>query len=666
MLDNDLKKVGADWLVSEAAGITDEIIHVSPSQYNELTRFLPESVTPMPGYIRYDVNPYMREILDCADINSPVREVFLMKGVQITWTTLLESIMLYIIGHVKTLPAMYMTADKELASARVENNILPMINQSGMADLIRSSDEGNTRKSGKTTHHIQWSGGGYLVPFGARNADKMRSYSICFMLDDEIDAWPVTVGKDGDPHSLSDARTKAYTERRKIFKGSTPTIYGMSAIHKAYLRGDQRQYRVLCRKCNFPQELRWQHVNKETGLIGGFQWDMDGRALVRESVRYCCQSCGAEHFEHDKERLFSPADGAHWHPTAQPAEPDIRSYHLPALYSPIGMQPWHKCVSEYLEAYDVEKRNVRDIPAYQVWYNNVLAWPFKVLGLKVSIIQASAHRREVYKFGEVPNAYAEKYSGSGILCVTCQVDVHKRNLAVAVFGWCRDARPYVLDYWRFETEGEDSDCADVKNPVWDRLRKLVEEKEYVSADNKIYRIALTFVDAGYCNDTVVKFCADYEGGVYPILGRSRPAKNATIKEFSQFTTQDGTIGYKLNVDHYKDRIAPILRRSWTEDDGVQGSYHFNAPIDITDDQLTELTVETRIQKTDDNGALVYVWHRPSGSKNELWDLCVYGYAAIEVIAWGICVDHFELKNVDWPVFWNYLEQEAPFFKNKLT
>ena len=250
----ELDTIGVDWLINEVADIVDHIEHITPSKFNEKVRYLPESVTSMPGYIRYDVNPFMREIIDCADINSPVREVNLMKGVQITYTTLLESIMLYFMAHIKTIPMMYMTADKELATARIENNIIPMLNHSDLAHIIRTADIGNSRKTGKTKDHLQHEGGGYMVPFGARTADKMRSYSIMVMLKDEIDAWLETVGKasttgnktDGDPDKLSDARCKGYWERRKIFRGSTPTIKGISKIYKQYKRGDERKYNVLC------------------------------------------------------------------------------------------------------------------------------------------------------------------------------------------------------------------------------------------------------------------------------------------------------------------------------------------------------------------------------------------------------------------------------------
>lgn len=658
-----INRIGADWLADQIDQLTDHIEHVTPSDYNEANRYLPESVTSLPGFIRYNVNPFMREIVDCFDVDSPVREVSVKKGVQITYSTLLESGLLYMMGHVRTLPVMYMTADKELAKARIENNIIPMINQSGMDGIIRSSDTGNARKSGKTADHIQWDGGGYLVPFGARNADKMRSYSIAVMLKDEIDAWPDVVGKDGDPDALSDDRCSGYWERRKIFRGSTPLIAGSSKIQKAFLNGDQRIYRVLCRSCNFPQGLRWNTTDKKTGVIGGFLWDMQDGRLQLESVRYACQSCGHEHFEHDKERLFAEDGGAHWHPTETPKQPNIRSYHLPATYSPIGMQPWYKCVAAFLDGFDPKTKKVIDAGKYQVFRNNILAEPYKVTGMRISKQHVSAHRRMEYRKGEIPNKYAIKYSGSKILFLTCQVDVHKRNLAVSVMGWTRDARNYIVDYQRFEVDEntEQNDCGEPSNPVWSTLRQLIEEKTFTADDGTKYNIAITLIDAGYQNDTVTTFCADYESGVYPILGRDRPAKNQTIKEFAEFTTQSGTVGFRILVDHYKDRLAPVLRREWSEASGLQDIYHFNAPVDIKDNELYELTVESRKQKLWPNGSITSFWHRPVAANNELWDLLVYGHAAVEILAYKICIQYFELDTVDWQRFWDYIEENHVFF-----
>lgn len=649
------------WLKGKIFSMVDEMEKVLPSEFAERTRYLPSSVTPFPGYFDYSVNPFMREIVDCFDIRSAIREVNLMKGVQTTYTTTLENVLLYFMAHVKTAPVMFMTADAELAQARIENNITPMISLSGLNHIIQSSDTKNARKTGQTRDHIQWVGGGYMVPFGANNANKMRMFSIMVMLKDEIDAWADTVGqKQEEPDKTSDDRCSAYWERRKIFRGSTPLIKHNSKILRNYLRGDQRQYNVRCRSCSFPQILRWNGTNKETGLVYGFHWEMEEERLQLESVCYVCQNCGHKHYEHDKTKLFSENEGAIWLPTAVAEEPGIRSYHLPAYYSPVGMQPWYKNVLSWLNAWDIERKQPKDTALLQIFYNNVMAEPFEINGDRLTFSTVSSLRRTAYRLGEVPNLFAIDYVGEGIQLITCAVDVHDDNLAVATFGWTTGKRAFLIDYWRFE-----GNCKDIECPKsWGRLRDLIENKEYLSDDGKRYRLALTLVDAGYIYESVVTFCSQYPQAVYPLVGRDVPPKSATIKEFWPFTGPSGVTVYGVVVDYYKDRWAVNLRRYWDgKSDQPEG--HFNAPVDTTDKQIKELTREVRREKKDKlTGKVVGAeWHRPKGADNELWDLLVYNSAALEMIAWDLCVNQFELDRLDWPQFWEYCATTEQYFTN---
>ncbi len=658
----NIELIGKDWLLNYAQGMQNSVSHLTPTEFNEQNRYLPASVTSMPGYISFKINPFMKEILDCFDVNSPVREVTLKKGVQITFSTLLESGAFYFMAHVKTAPIMYLTADNALSQARIENNFVPMLHQSGFSEIIQTSDAGNTRKSGKTEKHIQFKGGGYLVPFGAKAANKLRSFSIQVMLMDECDAYPLTVGRDGDPMALAADRCSGYWEQRKIFRGSTPLIKGSSKIEEQYLRGDQRKYMVLCRSCSYPQFLQWSGKNERTRKKFGFAWDIEDNVLLQESVRYHCANCNHAHYEHDKELLFSNDQGAHWEPTARPVEPNVRSYHLPALYSPVGMQPWYKCVAAYLNGFDPVQRKIINPGAFQVWVNNILGEPWEVQGTKIRFIMVSGHRRQCYSKGQVPNNFAVKSTGGPILIITCQVDVHKSNLTVAVMGWTKDARCFLIDYFRFEPPNKKMDCGEQNCPVWGQLRELIEEKTYVADDGKIYRISITLIDAGYSNSTIVNFCSSYASGVYPIIGRDRPDKTHKIKEFSPYKTSLGTIGYKIVVDHYKDRVAVVLRREWEEASGdLQKPYHFNAPIDTSDAELKQLTVESRREKRDERGRVSYYWHRPGNAPNELFDLLNYGHAAIEIIAYTLCIKTFELETVDWEKFWQYIESEKLYF-----
>lgn len=648
-----------EWLAQQFEALTVEMEVMSPSRWAESMRYLPPSVTSMPGYYRYEVAPYLREIADCLSVDSPIREISFMKGVQIGGTVgVIENGIGYFIAHVKVAPVMLITADAELAKLRMESYITPMLHFSELTHLIKSSDETNTRKTGKTDRKIEWLGGGFLIPFGAQNANKLRSISIQILLRDEIDGWPDVVGKDGDPIKLSADRTAAYESSRKILDISTPLIKGQSKIEQRFRRGDQRRYFVCCLHCGFAQVLRWKHTNPDTGEVTGLVWETEHGRLVPSSVRYLCQNCRGEHINDDKTKLLSPENGAEWRPTAEPASPDHRSYHISALYSPVGMQTWASCVQTWLDAWDEERGRPRDLAQLQVFYNNVLGEPFELRGEKLRFETVSAHRRPEYMYGQIPNRWARERCGSVVLLLTCSVDVHKDSLAVAVVGWCRDRRAVLIDYWRFEGDTEQLDSPE----TWGRLRKLIEEHEYVADDGKRYRVQLTLVDSGYRTDVVYRFCSEYQAGVAPVKGREAPPKSTPGKDFADFVTPMGTNGYVITVDFYKDRWSAALRRGW---DGVsqQPAGHFNAPLDATDAQLRELTVEVKRERIEKStGKRVgFEWHRPSGAANELWDCLIYANAALDLIAWDVCRNQLELEFVNWPGFYDLLVEQKPFF-----
>lgn len=651
-----------EWLAECFGDLTVDMEVVTPSEWAERQRYLPPQLTPMPGFYRFDVAPYLREIVDCFAVDSPIREVAVQKGVQIGATVgVLENVVGYCIDFVKTAPVMMVTADAELAQQRVETNITPMIQDSGLSDRIKSADATNKRRTGKTAKKIEWEGGGFFVPFGAINANKLRSISIQYLLRDEIDGWPDVVGKDGDPIKLSAARTAAYEGARKILDLSTPLIKGQSKIAERFARGDQRHYFVCCLSCGYPQILRWRREHPDTGEVTGIVWETQNGRLVPDSVRYLCENCGHAHTNDDKTRLLAPENGAEWRPTAEPVSPDVRSYHISALYSPVGMQSWAACVHQWLEAWDVERNRSKDNGQLQVFYNNILGAPFELQGEQIRFESVSPHRRHAYRYSDIPNEWASQHCGSPVLLLTCAVDVHKDNLAVAVFGWCRDRRAILVDYWRFEGDTEQLDDPG----TWGRLRELIERPEeegYVADDGRRYRVQLTLIDSGYRTDTVYQFCAEYVAGVYPVKGREAPPKSATIREFSDFTTPMGTTAYAITVDLYKDRWSAALRRGW-DLVGLQPPGHFNAPLDATDAQLKELTAEIKQERIEvrTGKRIGWEWHRKSGANNELWDLLVYNNAALDLIAWDVCRNQLGLEAVNWMAFYDLCVEEHPYF-----
>jgi len=583
-----------------------------------------------------------------------------MKGAQLGATVgVLENVIGYLIAHVKNAPVMLLTAEAELANQRVEGHIIPMLQASGLESCIQSTDEGNKRKTGKTRQRISWYGGGSMIPAGAKNANKLRSHPIQFLLRDEIDAFEDDVGANGDPLKTSEARTNSYEATRKVGDVSTPLIKGTSKIARRFELGDQRRYYVRCLKCQHSQVIRWRRQNNDTGEVTGITWDTEDGRLVHGSVRYVCELCGHAHREEDKRKLIS-FENAEWKPTAKPSQPNFRSYHINALYS--LFYSWEACVISWLQAWNEESNTVRDPYALQVFYNNILGEPYEIRGQKLKFENVSSHRRSDYSCGEIPNEFAKEFCLGPVLLVTCAVDVHKDNLAVATVGWCRDRRSFLIDYERLE-----GDTSQLDDPTtWVALQDYIENKWFIADDGAQYKIQLTLVDSGYAKDTVYQFCSQYQIGVYPIKGLGHNNKSAHIKHFMHLNTPLGNTAFGVTVDLYKDRWHNTLRQNWNGLD-VQPPGHFNAPMNLTDKQLKELTVEVKREKIDTvtGRRIGHVWHRPDGVRNELWDLLVYNHAALDIIAWDYCKGALEAEMVSWAEFYQHAlkdpETEQPMY-----
>lgn len=664
MLDQQFDHDCRDWLSEQFEDLTTEVSRLSVSDWAEANRYLPKHTTPRPGYFRFSVCPYLEEISNCFSLDSPVREVDFMKGAQVCATVgVIENVIGYSIGQVKSAPMMFLTADAELAQNRLDINILPMVRASGLSENIQSVDEENARKTGVTAKRIEWQGGGYLLGYGAKNADKLRMQSIQYMLEDEVDAFPDKVGEDGDPQKLAEARVKAYWEVRKIMRNSTPLVKGRSRIEKGFKAGDQRFYFVKCKSCKKPQVLKFKGKDKETGHVYGLKWSLlENGELDHESVRYVCSNpeCGFEHINEDKTFLLAPANGAEWKPTADARKPNCRSYHLSALYSPVGFYPWAAIVDDWLAAWDVENNRVKDIGKLQEFYNNNLGESFELLGDKLSFKNVSPHRRQSYLFKQINNTYVSEVAHSKILVVTAFVDVQQDYLSVGVFGWSKWSTAWVIDY--FEIEGSTDDLEGLFSP-WVKLSEYLLNEKFTSDDGFEYQINFALIDSGYRTDTVYNFCAAMGVGFYPAKGRRLPVRGASFKEFSKMSTSVGTDGYNITVDLYKERWYSALKRTWSNV-GTMPKGHFNAPADITDAQLRELTVETKrlVQDSLTQKVIGTEWHRPANSKNELWDLLVGCNAALDILAANIWCEQLGQEKMNWGDFWQYLEEEQVYFK----
>lgn len=653
-----------DFIWEEVEKLTDTSQIVKPSEFAEQNRYLPPTVSSMSGYFSFEVTPYHREILDCLDPRNPVQELALMKGVQIGGTVgVLENGILWVAMHVKNSPVMLATADADLAKLRVEEYILPMFQQSGFNEQLKSTDESSTRKQGATAKKISWIGGGFLLPFGARSPNKMKSFSVRYLFRDEIASWPLAIGKFGDPLGLTKDRTNGYSQTRKVLDVSSPGEKGSCLIERQFELGDKRYYMVPCLECGEVQRLRWHGIDKETGLIYGMKWETDENGtLIPGTTRYVCKFCGHEHTNEDKVRMFPDehlGGKAYWKPYGVAKVPNMRSYHLSALYAPASVMSWEQCVIEYLKAWDEKKNKVKDYQAYKRFYNSILGEPFEVVSGKIHWTAVSKHRRS-YERGIIPDQYIENVTGFKTGFVIADADVHGDNLKVAVWSVTPGHRVFLIDYLTFEAKDTDQDY---QAESWEGFKKLINEKKYYSDDGKReYHISRVFIDSSYAPQTVYQFCAQFDRGkVTPIKGREEEIKRTAVKEFSTFETGRGFPGMYFTVNLYKDTWSRALNQEWDKTKW-QPDHHFNAYREIKEKELKELTAEYKKEIAGPDGGLKkYEWHRPDHAPNELWDLLIYVTAGVDSIIYFTCKDHLKLEKMDTKIFWDWVYSNKLFY-----
>lgn len=610
--------------------LKDSISTMKVSDFAEARIVLPDGLTSMPGPLRYAVNPYLREIADALSESSNVQEIAVMKGSRVGFSVGVgDAWMAYIIAQAPG-SVLYVNADKETAQQTVELRFDRVLQSAGLAERIFSqSEKRNNRKSGDTKAMKQFPGG-YLMAIGPNSAGKLRGYGIRYANLDEVDAWKGEVGfekKEGDPVTLIKRRTDEYERIRKILYGSTPTIAGESRIEEMFAYGDQRYYYVPCRHCGHYQVLKWRDEH------GGyrFKYELDEHGiLVPESVHYVCEECGG-HWRNADKSWFLPR--GEWRPTARSRTPTFRSYHISALYSPIGMRSWESVVQEWIDIGTDESKR-------KAFVNTVLGETWQERGDAPDLNRVML-RREEYARGLLPDTANGK-----ALFATLGADVHRDRIECEIVAWGKDKESWSIDYHVLEGETSDPSAA-----VWNELYRLI------TTPHAGLPVVQALIDSGYNTHSVYEFCERIDGAT-PAKGstytREWAVRRRTLKE------HDTEIA-EVNTDSLKAELYGYLRLGEPVDgeEFQRGYPHF--PVDYDRRHFTRLMAETRVRERDKYGKLRFRWKLPHGSRNEQLDCRVYAMAALYLHAQMVAEQVFGEEQVIWINYWKWVQQTFPAF-----
>ena len=563
------------WLTSVVTTALKQEPLQTVSQWADNHRQLSSHDSAEPGKWRTDRTPYLRAIMDDLSPTSPVERVVVVAGVQLGKTSVGLNWLGYVV-HQAPGPVLAVQPTLDMAKRFSKQRLDPLFEQSAVfKDLIlppRARDSGNTLMTKEFP-------GGVMVLTGANSPTGLRSMPVRYLFLDEVDAYPLDAGGEGDPVDLAIRRTETF-RRRKVLMVSTPTVQGYSRIQRAYDETDQRRFYVPCAHCG--------HMDVIT--LGRIKWPK-GRP---QDAALVCDECGATMTDRDKPTMLRSGE---WRATTT-GIPNATGYHISGLYSP--WVPWGEIAAEHVRVH-------KNPQGLQVFVNGRLGECWEDQAGDVTHPEPLMARRE---------AWGDKVPAP-VGLITAGVDTQDDRLEVQVIGWGQDEEAWVIDYrvlW-----------GDTQGPkLWAELDRLL-SRTYPAADGRLLPISAVAVDTGgHATKAAYTFCrprlANRIWGIKGIGGPGRPVwpKRAT--------KTDGRAGkltlFGVGVDAAKDALYSRLRLG----DPGPGYIHFNAELDAEYfRQLTGEKIVTRYK----NGRPYRAWQlRSPDQRVEALDTFVYAMAAL--------------------------------------
>ena len=594
-------------------GLIPQDVLISCPEWAEKNRVLTQKISHRTGPFSFENAPYCREIADCFSKNNSVREVAIMKGVQLGLTTsVIENVIGYTIGADPSPMMFVFPTDKdcdEYKKIKIDN----LIDTSGLRrKIIAETENRNTRRTGDTAFMLEFPNG-FLKLVSARKGNALRSTHIKKLMLDEVDGYPDEIKGEGSPIDIARKRTDSYSKVRKICYNSTPTKQHKSKIKELYEKGDMRKFFVPCPHCGEYQELVFYISDggeypdskatikdnvktKPYGLVFNVKECREGNY---SSVVYRCKHCGEDIKEHHKKEMELKGE---WRPQTQAKRPNMRSYQISALYS--LTKPWEEIVSDFVDSGTDPKK-------LQAFYNLDLGMPFadKTGGVEYQQV----HR---LKDDSMPNNFVPKEA----FFLTAAADVQRDRIECEIKAWGDRYRCWGIDHRVFP--------GNTNNVYDDCWRQLAAIKDEVFTDGR--QIETMFVDSGdgENRDTVYSFCDMYgeDGLIFPLKGFNATQRTKEKYRITEIKEYGGLLLIEPFVDLYKNLLAKYLSQEERPGDIYPDGW-FTFAAGYSDEYFRQLTTERKVKIKAANGQEITKWEQHG--RNEAFDLNVYNFAACD-------------------------------------
>ncbi len=550
----------SDALLVKMLAALEPPARISPSAWAEANLILPRASNAMSGKLR--LTKAQRGLADAA-AEPATRELILMTSAQVGKTTALHAIL----GHAlcgEGGPLMIVRPDEGDAASYIRETLDPLI---AASPALRKKIDGTDNKSLKTF------AGGSLALASAYKAPALSGKAIRVALCDEVDRYPaVTSNGEGAPIDL--VRRRLHTFRRSLLVlASTPVFAQTSRIAANYERGDKRLFFVRCRHCGDEAPITQARLHFEPGKPEG--------TLLK------CEACGVLVDEPQRLRMVESGE---WRATAK-GEQGVVSMHINELASEISSLA--KVAAQVDGAKTLEQR--------KAVCNLTWGLPFEAAN-EIETDPGELLARAINLQAPYPAA---------IDSITMGVDVQNNRLEASIVAHTQAGEKWVLDHVILPGDS-------ASTTVWNDLAAVM-GRTFLLEDERELPISVTFVDAGFQTEHVVRFAhAQRAKGrrIAPTFGRAGFDRTA-VKEGAKIR---GLMrGLVIGVDNLKMNVAKAL---------ASGTIHLPNHLDAGYfDQLSSERLTVRYVK----GFPRYQWEKEPNVRNEAFDTLVLATAAATLV-----------------------------------
>jgi phage terminase large subunit GpA-like protein len=557
------------------------------------------------GRWRWESAPYMRGIQDSI-CNPNVPQVVLQKGNQIAGTMGGLVAGLGFAVHQRPTRVLVYFPTEDDAKKFSKDKLSSAFRET---PVLRGAF-GNSRND-DSLFEKRYAGGVIYIQSG-RTPRTYRQTDAEWVFLDDLDAFELEVGPEGDPWSLAEGRTRSYRRGKRVGI-STPTIKGLSRIESLYLACDRRRYHVACPHCRERQVLRWGDADAPYG----FKWDWNEangeKVPVFESVAYLCEACGALIDEKHKASMVRRAaeyDDRGWVAEFPERSRAGHSYHLPQFVSLFPGAGWQKILREWWGAlpYPEQLKTVVQTVFAETWEERGAAPEWRRI----------YDRREEYPLATCP---------LGVEFITAGVDVQDNRLEAFVWGWGYDKESWFAEHAVFSGDPFDK-------KTWKPLTELLGKTWQAEAGGEL-PVAMLALDTGFAQEPAVGWALDV-ADPRVMLVKGDPWKNWSVVVGSPSRTSVTYRGKKTGLQLWPVGGALIKQETY-------GFLGLELPLDgepyppgfihipkIEQELCEQFVAEDLVTEPDARGYTVRAWKKKR-HRNEMLDGRVYARAAAELM-----------------------------------